>query len=69
MMPPPLPSREVTRPVECETKDTVESEFFESLKKTPTLNDLTQSQLEDLVAQIVREDGFEKLVSIFQLYV
>jgi hypothetical protein len=69
MMPPPPPPREMIRPVECEPKESVESVFFESLKKTPTLNDLTRSQLEDLVAQIVREDGFEKLVSITQLHV
>lgn len=63
MMPPPPPA---THPLslEAEPNESHKAEFMESLKKTCSLNTLSRSQLEDLVAQVVREDGFAKLVCI-----
>jgi hypothetical protein len=59
MMPPPPPDRHC--PPEGES---IGPDFLESLKKIPALYDLSRSQLEELVAQVVREDGFAKLVRI-----
>jgi hypothetical protein len=36
--------------------------FLESLMRSPTLYDLSRPQLEAVVAQVIREDGFVKLV-------
>ena len=38
--------------------------FLESLMRSPTLYDLSRSQLEAVVAQVIREEGFIKLVCI-----
>ena len=38
--------------------------FLESLMRSPTLYDLSKPQLEAVVAQVVREEGFIKLVCI-----
>jgi hypothetical protein len=61
MLPPPT---EQSRSPEGEKDDSIESEFLESLKKTPAMYNLSRPQLEDLVAHVVREDGFVKLVCI-----
>lgn len=38
--------------------------FLESLMESPTLYDLSKSQLEVVVAQVIREEGFVKLVCV-----
>lgn len=38
--------------------------FLESLMQSPTLYDLSKSQLEAVVAQVIREEGFIKLVCV-----
>jgi hypothetical protein len=38
--------------------------FLESLMQSPTLYDLSKPQLEALVAQVIREEGFVKLVCV-----
>jgi len=44
--------------------ETPPDEFLESLMRSPTLYDLTKPQLEALVAQVIREEGFVKLVCV-----
>lgn len=57
-MPPPLP---VIQCHSAEAKSGKEG-LMESLKKTSALQNLSRSQLEEIVAQVVREDGFVTLV-------
>jgi hypothetical protein len=38
--------------------------FLESLMQSPTLYDLSRPQLEAVVAQVIREEGFVKLVCV-----
>lgn len=57
-MPPPLP---VIQCHSAEAKSGKEG-LMESLKKTSALHNLSRSQLEEIVAQVVREDGFVTLV-------
>lgn len=56
---PQLPFQPGARPPnsECDA-------FLESLMRSPTLYDLSRSQLEVVVSQVIREDGFIKLVSV-----
>jgi hypothetical protein len=61
LMPPPPLSPPSTSPSHG-TQQITQSKFIESLRETPALYDLPISELENLVAQVVSEEGFPKLV-------
>jgi len=64
MLPAPIvPSRLPLRPG-TQPPGTQADAFLESLMQSPTLYDLSRSQLETVVAQVIREEGFVKLVCV-----
>lgn len=74
MPPPPVPitvssAQHITSPSATLTSDSSEkAHFVDSLRQVPTLYNLPRSELEDLVAHVIREEGFTKLVSIRLFY-
>lgn len=64
MPPPPLPSS-VTRLREPNSRpsEVPRTQLLLSLHDTPALYDLSQAELESMVAQVIREEGFVQLVS------
>lgn len=62
----PAPITPSQLPLQSGTKppNTQADTFLESLMQSPTLYDLSRSQLEAVVAQVIREEGFIKLVCI-----
>ncbi|KAH7916544.1 hypothetical protein BJ138DRAFT_1052384 [Hygrophoropsis aurantiaca] len=69
MMPPPppppsnvpLPAVSLAAPARSQTQDT-QSQVIASLRETPSLYNLSRTELEALVSQVVREEGFPKLL-------
>ena len=66
MLPPTAPFTPSRLPLQPGTQPptTQADGFLESLMRTPTLYDLSKPQLEAVVAQIIREEGFVKLVCV-----
>lgn len=67
MPPPPLPST-VTRSLQSESRpvegrDSTRAQFVASLHDTPALHKLSHAELESIVAQVVREEGFAQLLA------
>ena len=72
MLPPPPPCPPADPPVASAMPSTPVSDsqmskeaFLASLRETPTLYDLSQAELEQLVGEVIREEGFVKLVSFY----
>ncbi|TFY77552.1 hypothetical protein EWM64_g6461 [Hericium alpestre] len=61
MPPPPVPNARPSFP-DALPSDTARASLLASLHETPDLYDLTRSELEGLVSQVVREPGFGKLL-------
>ena len=63
MLPPtaPITPQPALQP-SAQRPDTQPDAFLESLMRSPTLYDLSKPQLEAVVAQVIREEGFIKLV-------
>ena len=63
MLPPtaPITPQPALQP-SAQPSETLPDTFFESLMRSPTLYDLSKPQLEAVVAQVIREEGFIKLV-------
>jgi hypothetical protein len=68
MPPPPLPSS-ITRSREQESQpsDVPRAQLLSSLRATPALYNLSHAELESVVAQVIREEGFAQLVSVSKL--
>ena len=66
MLPPTAPITPSQLPLQPGTQhpNTQPDAFLESLMQSPTLYDLSKPQLEAVVAQVIREEGFVKLVCI-----
>ena len=66
MLPPtaPMTPSHPTLQPGAQPPNTQPDAFLESLMRSPTLYDLSKPQLEAVVAQVVREEGFAKLVCI-----
>lgn len=67
MPPPPLPST-VTRSLQSESRpvegrDSTRAQFVASLHDTLALHKLSHAELESIVAQVVREEGFAQLLA------
>ncbi|KAG2757996.1 hypothetical protein P692DRAFT_206544 [Suillus brevipes Sb2] len=67
MPPPPLPST-VTRSLQSESRpvegrDSTRAQFVASLHDTPALHKLSHPELESIVAQVIREEGFAQLLA------
>ncbi|KAG2361416.1 hypothetical protein BDR07DRAFT_1287214 [Suillus spraguei] len=67
MPPPPLPSS-ATRSVQSESRpsegcNSTRAQFVASLHDTPALHKLSHAQLESIVAQVIREEGFSQLLA------
>lgn len=67
MPPPPLPSS-VTRSVQSESRplegcNSTRAQFVASLHDTPALHELSHTELESIVAQVIREEGFSQLLA------
>ncbi|KIK48101.1 hypothetical protein CY34DRAFT_72839 [Suillus luteus UH-Slu-Lm8-n1] len=67
MPPPPLPSS-VTRSLQSESRpiegrDSTRAQFVASLQDTPALRKLSHTELESIVAQVIREEGFAQLLA------
>ncbi|KIK40723.1 hypothetical protein CY34DRAFT_13514 [Suillus luteus UH-Slu-Lm8-n1] len=71
MPPPPLPSS-VTRSLQSESRpveghDSTRAQLVASLHDSPALHKLSHAELESIVAQVIREEGFAQLVSVLQV--
>jgi len=65
MLPPTAPiTPQLTRQPSAQPPNTQPDAFLESLMRSPTLYDLSKPQLEAVVAQVIREEGFIKLVCV-----
>ncbi|KAJ8595673.1 hypothetical protein M405DRAFT_782789 [Rhizopogon salebrosus TDB-379] len=64
MPPPPLPSS-ITRSREQESQpsDVPTAQLLSSLRATPALYNLSHAELESVVAQVIREEGFAQLLA------
>jgi len=70
MPPPPLPSS-VTRSLQPESRpseghNSARAQLITSLHDTPALHKLSHAELESIVAQVIREEGFAQLVSVIE---
>ncbi|KAG1808350.1 hypothetical protein EV424DRAFT_1425541 [Suillus variegatus] len=71
MPPPPLPSS-VTRSLQSESRslesrDSTRTQLVASLHDNPALHKLSHAELESIVAQVIREEGFVQLVSALKV--
>jgi len=66
MLPPTAPITPSQPPLQpgIQPPNTQPDAFLETLMQSPTLYDLSKPQLEALVAQVIREEGFIKLVCV-----
>lgn len=67
MPPPPLPSS-VTRSLQSESRplesrDSTRTQLVASLHDNPALHKLSHAELESIVAQVIREEGFAQLLA------
>ncbi|KAG1746301.1 hypothetical protein EDD22DRAFT_1004582 [Suillus occidentalis] len=67
MPPPPLPSS-VTRSLQSESRpveghDSTRAQLVASLHDSPALHKLSHAELESIVAQVIREEGFAQLLA------
>lgn len=64
MLPAPITSSQLPLRPGAQLPNTQADVFLESLMQSPILYDLSRSQLEAVVAQVIREEGFVKLVCV-----
>lgn len=68
MPPPPVPRRVAHEPADAVTQEPSRAvntgdELLASLSKHPSLYELSRTDLETLVSQVIREEGFLHLVT------
>jgi len=65
MLPPTTPiTPQPALQASAQRPETLPDAFLEGLMRSPTLYDLSKPQLEAVVAQVIREEGFVKLVCV-----
>ena len=64
MLPAPITPSQLPLQPGAQPPSTRADAFLESLMQSPTLYDLSRPQLEAVVAQVIREEGFVKLVCV-----